>query len=137
MVSKEIVAGLITKDGQLLIDQRLPGGAMGGLWELPGGKLEPGETPEMAVAREITEELGIEVRIGPCLAVLEYPYPQFLLIMRVYHCPYVSGTPQPLASQAIRWVSPAELSDYIFPEANTILFTMLTNFFTDLTAKRS
>ena len=104
--------------GQVLIDQRLDEGLLGGLWEFPGGKQEPGEAIEATVARELREELAIEVAVGEELISLEHAYSHKKLRFVVHLCQWRSGEPQPLASQQVRWVHPSELSAYPFPAAN-------------------
>ena len=104
--------------GQVLIDQRLEEGLLGGLWEFPGGKQEPDEAIEATVARELREELAIEVVVGEELISLEHAYSHKKLRFVVHLCQWRSGEPQPLASQQVRWVDPADLSAYPFPAAN-------------------
>ena len=104
--------------GEVLIDQRLEEGLLGGLWEFPGGKQEPGEAIEATVARELREELAIEVAVGEELISLEHAYSHKKLRFVVHLCQWLSGEPQPLASQQVRWVHPSELSAYPFPAAN-------------------
>ena len=104
--------------GQVLIDQRLDEGLLGGLWEFPGGKQEPDEPIEATVARELREELAIEVAVGEELISLEHAYSHKKLRFVVHLCQWRCGEPQPLASQQVRWVHPSELSAYPFPAAN-------------------
>ncbi len=111
--------------GQVLIDQRLEEGLLGGLWEFPGGKQEPGETIEATVVRELREELAIEVAVGEELISLEHAYSHKKLRFVVHLCQWCSGEPQPLASQQVRWVDPAELGRYPFPAANARIIAAL------------
>ena len=111
--------------GQVLIDQRLNEGLLGGLWEFPGGKQEPDEAIEATVARELREELAIEVAVGEELISLEHAYSHKKLRFVVHLCQWRSGEPQPLASQQVRWVDPAELSLYPFPAANARIIAAL------------
>ena len=104
--------------GQVLIDQRLNEGLLGGLWEFPGGKQEPGEAIEATIARELREELAIEVEVGEQLIALDHAYSHKRLRFVVHLCQWRSGEPQPLASQQVRWVAPGALGDYPFPAAN-------------------
>jgi len=104
--------------GQVLIDQRLEEGLLGGLWEFPGGKQEPDEAIEATVARELREELAIEVAVGEELISLEHAYSHKKLRFVVHLCQWRCGEPQPLASQQVRWVAPADLATYPFPAAN-------------------
>ena len=117
---KQIGVAVIWNDErQILIDRRRPEGLLGGLWEFPGGKIEPGETVEACVRREIQEELGIEVTVGDRLITVEHAYTHFRVTLYVHHCQYVSGEPRPIECDEIRWVSVDELDEYPFPKANT------------------
>ena len=92
--------------GRVLIDQRLNEGLLGGLWEFPGGKQEPGEAIGSTIARELSEELAITVEVGEELITLEHAYSHKRLRFVVHLCRWLSGEPQPLASQQVRWVAP-------------------------------
>ena len=117
---KQIGVAVIWNDeGQILIDRRRQEGLLGGMWEFPGGKIEPGETVEACVRREIQEELGIEVTVGDRLITVEHAYTHFRVTLYVHHCQYVSGEPRPIECDEIRWVSVDELDEYPFPKANT------------------
>ncbi len=94
---------------------------MGGLWEFPGGKIEAGETVVACIAREVREELGIEVAVGDRLISIDHTYPDFQITLLVHHCQYVSGTPQPIECDEIRWVNVADLDRYQFPAANSAI----------------
>ena len=111
--------------GRVLIDQRLPEGPLGGLWEFPGGKQEPGEAIEATIRRELREELAIEVTVGEELITLEHAYSHKRLRFVVHLCRWQAGEPQPLASQQVRWVVPGELSRYPFPAANARIIAAL------------
>jgi A/G-specific adenine glycosylase len=111
--------------GQVLIDQRLNEGLLGGLWEFPGGKQEPGEPIEITIVRELQEELAIEAAVGEELITLEHSYSHKRLRFVVHLCRWISGDPQPLASQQVRWVEPSELGDYPFPAANARIIAAL------------
>lgn len=116
---KHIGVAVIWNDRQqVLIDQRKPEGLLGGLWEFPGGKLEPGETVEECIRREILEELGIIVAVGDHLCTVTHAYSHFKVTLQVHHCTHLSGDPQPLACDQIRWVRVEELTSYPFPKAN-------------------
>ena len=120
-------AALIDADGRVLLAQRPEGKSMAGLWEFPGGKVEPGETPEAALIRELREELGIETW-GSCLAPLTFAshaYADFHLLMPLFACRKWQGQPQPLDAQALRWVRAADLRDYPMPEADLPLIPVL------------
>ncbi|MBA4416670.1 MAG: 8-oxo-dGTP diphosphatase MutT [Syntrophus sp. (in: bacteria)] len=114
-----VVAAIIIKEGMILIGKRKEGGSMAHKWEFPGGKLEPGETPEECLKRELFEELGVDVKIGEfyCLGrhMPESPYGIELLTYKVLYC---SGSFKPIAHEEIRWVRPDELGLYEFPHAD-------------------
>ncbi|MGL6133511.1 MAG: 8-oxo-dGTP diphosphatase MutT [Prochlorococcaceae cyanobacterium] len=111
--------------GEVLIDQRLSEGLLGGLWEFPGGKQEPGEAIAATIERELREELAIEATVGEELISLEHAYSHKRLRFVVHLCTWLSGEPQPLASQQVRWVRPEQLSDFPFPAANTRIIAAL------------
>jgi len=118
---------LIDPDGRVLIAQRPAGKQMGGLWEFPGGKLEPGERPEETLIRELQEELGITVK-EPCLAPFSFAshgYADFHLLMPLYICRRWEGIPQAKEHQALKWVRAKELADYPMPPADIPLIPML------------
>ena len=116
---EEIGLGLVfNKNGELLIDKRLEGSSMGGMWEFPGGKKELNESIENTIEREIKEELGIEVNIAEKLLSFEHAYNHKKLNFTVYICKWIAGEPKSLTSQEVRWVSPKKLSDFPFPAAN-------------------
>ena len=122
------VAVIWNQTGQILIDRRKVGGTMGGLWEFPGGKIEPGETVEACIAREIQEELAIEITVGAQLISIEHTYPTFHLTLTVHHCQHISGVPQPIESEEIRWVNIGDLNNYQFPAANIAIINALQNY---------
>jgi 8-oxo-dGTP diphosphatase len=118
---------LVDADGRVLLARRPEGKAMAGLWEFPGGKVDPGETPEAALIRELAEELGIDVAAS-CLAPFtfaSYAYPDFHLLMPLYVCRKWAGIPTPREGQHLRWVRPARLADYPMPPADKPLLAML------------
>jgi len=118
---------LIDADRRVLLAQRPEGKAMAGLWEFPGGKIEPGETPEETVIRELREELGVETKVE-CLAALTFAshtYERFHLLMPLYVCRRFQGTPHPHEGQAIKWVRPQRLRDYPMPPADEPLIPFL------------
>jgi 8-oxo-dGTP diphosphatase len=119
---------LIDADGRVLIAERPAGKTMAGLWEFPGGKLEPGERPEETLIRELDEELGITVR-EPCLAPLAFAshaYEAFHLLMPLYVCRRWEGTVAPREGQRLAWVRPNRLRDYPMPPADLPLIAHLT-----------
>lgn len=120
-------AALVDADGRVLIAQRPPGKAMAGLWEFPGGKVGPGETPEQALVRELQEELGIDTRAS-CLAPIAFAshaYDDFHLLMPLFACRVWQGAPQPREGQALAWVRPVRLADYPMPPADVPLVALL------------
>ncbi|MEB3266761.1 MAG: 8-oxo-dGTP diphosphatase MutT, partial [Cyanobacteriota bacterium] len=112
------VGVVLDGQGRALIDQRLNEGLLGGLWEFPGGKQEPGEAIEATISRELMEELAITVAVGEELITLDHAYSHKRLRFVVHLCRWLGGDPQPLACQQVRWVAPSDLSTYPFPAAN-------------------
>ena len=120
---------LVDVDGRVLVGQRPPGKRLAGLWEFPGGKVEPGERPEEALIREVSEELGIAVE-EPCLAPLTFAShadPDFHLLMPLYVCRRWSGTPRPMEGQALKWVRAKALRDLAMPPADAPLIPFLVD----------
>ena len=118
---------LVDPDGRVLLAQRPPGKHLAGMWEFPGGKVQPGESPETALIRELAEELGIETD-ARCLAPFTFashPYEDFHLLMPLYVCRVWQGIAQPLEGQKLAWVRPAQLTDYEMPPADIPLIAML------------
>jgi 8-oxo-dGTP diphosphatase len=118
---------LIDVDGRVLIAQRPPGKAMAGLWEFPGGKVEPGERPEQTLIRELREELGIVVSES-CLAPLTFAshcYPEFHLLMPLYVCRRWEGSVTAREHARLAWVKPNRLRDYPMPPADEPLIPHL------------
>ena len=113
-----VVAGVIGKDGRVLIAKRREGDKLAGKWEFPGGKVDAGETPEDALKRELFEELGIEAETGEFLCRSCYDYSHLSVELLAYRVSYVSGEMIPHVHDEIRWVKPEDLSGYDFPDAN-------------------
>ncbi len=121
---------LIDADGRVLLTQRPEGKSMAGLWEFPGGKVEPGETPEAALIRELREELAIDT-VESCLAPFTFAshlYDDFHLLMPLYLCRVWQGVPAPQEGQALAWVRPVRMRDYPMPPADKPLVAMLRDF---------
>ncbi len=121
---------LIDADGRVLLARRPEGKTMAGLWEFPGGKLHPGETPEAALIRELKEELGIDVSAA-CLAPFAFAshaYERFHLLMPLYLCRRWKGVPKARENQTLAWVRPQKLADYPMPPADKPLIPLLRDF---------
>lgn len=120
----EVVAAVIERGGRILIARRLAGSHLAGLWEFPGGKREPGENPETALAREIREELDAAVVVGDLLDTVAWNYPDKRVRLAFYRC-RLEGQPRPVEGQEIAWVAPADLDRYEFPAADAALVERL------------
>lgn len=122
-----VAAALVDPDGRILLAQRPEGKQLAGLWEFPGGKIDPGETPEAALVRELAEELSITVKeeeLKP-LTFASFTYPTFHLLMPLYRCESWTGDILPREGQAIAWVEPEKLREYPAPPADIPLFDWL------------
>jgi 8-oxo-dGTP diphosphatase len=122
-----VACALVDADRRVLLSQRPEGKTLAGLWEFPGGKVDPGETPEQALVRELEEELGIETKIA-CLAPLTFAshtYETFHLLMPLYVCRRFWGTPMPREGQKLKWVRPREMRSYPMPPADEPLIAHL------------
>jgi 8-oxo-dGTP diphosphatase len=118
---------LVDEDGRVLLQRRPPGKAMAGLWEFPGGKVEPGETPEQALIREMREELAIDITEA-CLAPLTFAshaYEEFHLLMPLFVCRRWDGRPTAREGQLLEWVRPVRMGSYEMPPADVPLVAML------------
>lgn len=120
-----VAAALVDGDGHVLLAQRPEGKALAGLWEFPGGKLEPGESPEAALARELDEELGITA--GPLVpfTFVSFAYPDFHLVMLLYWCRAWEGEPHGRDGQALRWERPGAMAALPMPPADVPLVEAL------------
>lgn len=114
----EVAGALIEKDGRFLICQRPPEKKRGTLWEFVGGKWEPGETGEEALARECKEELDIVVAVGERFMDVVHTYPEGTIHLTIYHATIVSGMPRLLEHTAMRYITPAEIPEYAFCPAD-------------------
>jgi mutator protein MutT len=122
----DVVAGVVRGgDGRLLISQRMPDDTLGGYWEFPGGKVDPGEELRAALARELVEELGVTCEIGELIQTIVHAYPDRDVRLHFFGCRIISGEPQKLEVADFRWVTTAELMDYQFPEADRPLLQQL------------
>lgn len=121
----DIVVGLVRKNNLLLIDQRKPEGLLGGLWEFPGGGVNPGETHAQALPLRLREGLAIETVMGKNFLQVKHGYSHFRVTLHVYHCDYISGEPQALTCQQWKWVHPKDLKNYAFSTANRRIIAAL------------
>ena len=123
----EVSAALIFRNGKLLITRRHAGAHLGGLWEFPGGKREPGETFAQCLVREIHEELGVDISVGELFGSVTHAYPEKTVRLEFFVCRLTGGEPQPLGCAALKWVAKSELADYEFPAADARLLQKLQN----------
>jgi mutator protein MutT len=123
----DVAAGLVFRNGKLLITQRRPGDHLGGLWEFPGGKVEPGETFEHCLVRELREELGIEVSVGEQIEEITHSYPEKTVRLRFFLCTLLAGEAHPIHCHALAWITRGELTRYEFPSADARLLTRLVS----------
>lgn len=121
----DVAAGLIFRNGKLLIAQRHADVHLGGLWEFPGGKREANETFQQCLARELREELGVEAKVGELLESITYAYPEKTVHLEFFVCQLIAGEPQLLGCAALKWVSQSELAHHAFPEADARLLAQL------------
>ncbi|PPQ27113.1 GNAT family N-acetyltransferase [Rhodopila globiformis] len=125
-----VACALVDIDQRVLLARRPEGKKMAGLWEFPGGKIRPGETPEAALIRELKEEIGIDVA-ATCLAPFAFAshdYGTFHLLMPLFICRRWKGTPTPLENQTLTWVRATKLTDYEMPPADKPLIPLLRDF---------
>ncbi len=120
-----VAAALLFRDGKLLITQRRPSDHLPNLWEFPGGKVEPDETFESCLAREIHEELGLEIRVGALVEDLTHTYPEKAVRIRFFRCEWLGGEARAIHCQAFAWVTRRELSGFSFPAADAQLIQRL------------
>ena len=121
----EVAAALLFRDGKLLITQRCADAHLGGLWEFPGGKREPNETFEECLARELREELGIEVKVGELVESITHAYPEKTVHLKFFRCEWLKHEPQALGCDAYKWIMSEELGQYQFPPADARLLDAL------------
>ena len=121
----DVAAGLVFHSGRLLITQRRPDDHLGGLWEFPGGKVEPGETFQHCLVRELHEELGIEVSVGSEIEEITHSYPEKTVRLKFFTCRLNSGEARPIHCHALAWITLEELDYYEFPAADERLLEKL------------
>ena len=119
-----VVAAVVERDGGFLLTLRPRGTHLEGHWEFPGGKCEPGETHAAALAREMREELDVDVRVGSLVHAVTHAYPERTVELHFYACE-LAGEPTPMIGQQMRWVPRADLATLPFPEADADLITRL------------
>ena len=120
-----VAAALVDGDGRVLLAQRPEGKSLAGMWEFPGGKLEPGESPEAALARELDEELGIVAEALAPFTFVSFAYPDFHLVMLLYWCRRWQGQPHGRDGQALRWERPGAMAALPMPPADVPLVEAL------------
>jgi 8-oxo-dGTP diphosphatase len=121
----EVSAALIFREGKLLITKRHADAHLGGLWEFPGGKREPGETFEQCLTREIREELGVDISVGKLFESVMHTYPEKSVHLKFFLCRLETGEPKPLGCEALKWVGKSELKNHDFPAADARLLEKL------------
>jgi 8-oxo-dGTP diphosphatase len=124
-VTVVVAAAIIERDGRWLLARRLKGTHLEGLWEFPGGKIDPGETLEACLARELREELGVGCVVHALRWSTAHDYPARRVELHFYDCT-IDGEPRPLLGQELRWVSAPELAALPLPEADAGLVALLT-----------
>ncbi|MST94053.1 MAG: 8-oxo-dGTP diphosphatase MutT [Pedosphaera sp.] len=125
MPTIDVSAALVFREGKLLITQRHAEAHLGGLWEFPGGKREPGETFEQCLRRELVEELGIEVEVGALLEEITHEYPERCVRLQFFLCILPAGEPQAFGCAALAWITREQLGEYSFPAADARLLGRL------------
>ena len=123
-----VTAGLVWKDGKLLITRRPEGSHLAGYWEFPGGKQEPGESLEACLEREIREELAMEVKAAKHLLQIDHDYETKSITLYLFQCDWLKGTPTPLGCDELRWVKPEELAGYQLPPPDVQVLSFIQNF---------
>jgi 8-oxo-dGTP diphosphatase len=120
-----VTAAVIERDGEYLVTRRLRGAHLEGYWEFPGGKCDAGETLEACLVREIAEELGTGIHVGPEIHTVRHEYPERVVELHFFACELV-GRPLPVLDQEMRWVARADLRTLEFPPADAELIARLT-----------
>jgi 8-oxo-dGTP diphosphatase len=113
-----VVAGFLRKDGKILVGQRPENNSLAGQWEFPGGKIEIGETPEVALVRELNEELGIEAEVGDLKLACSHSFGEVGILILFFEILYWKGEPRAKHHMMLEWIHPEELQSRKIPEAN-------------------
>jgi 8-oxo-dGTP diphosphatase len=121
----EVAAGIVTRDGKVLITQRRVGDHLGGLWEFAGGKRNPGESYADCLRRELMEELGIEVAVGETVASITHDYPEKTVHLEFFRCRWLRHEPSAIGCADFAWVTREDLASYAFPAADEQLLAKL------------
>jgi 8-oxo-dGTP diphosphatase len=121
----DVVAAIIRKDDEILITQRLDNVHLARFWEFPGGKVEAGESFEVALQREIQEELGIKIRVKDEFLTLDHDYPAKSVRLHFFNCTVLQGDPKAIDVADLRWVKPHDIGNYQFPPADAELISKL------------
>ena len=121
----EVVAALVRDGERFFICRRPPEKARGGLWEFPGGKVEPGETKQQALVRECREELAVTLAVGDVYMDVTHAYPDLTVHLTLFEAVIAAGTPQLLEHTAVRWITPGEIADYAFCPADACILERL------------
>lgn len=126
-----VVAAFLKKDGKVLVGQRPENHSLAGQWEFPGGKIELGETPEQALARELDEELGIQAEVGALRLACTHSYGDVGIVILFYDIPYWKGEPKAIHHLQLEWIYPQQLRDRPIPEANRKMMDTLLKLLVD------
>jgi mutator protein MutT len=121
----DVAAGLIFREGRLLITQRHHESHLGGLWEFPGGKREANETFEECLQRELREELGVTVAVHELLQTVEHSYPEKTVRLQFFRCSITDGEPSAMDCHDLAWITADELESYNFPAADALLLEQI------------
>jgi mutator protein MutT len=116
---------VIERSGSVLLTLRPAGTHLAGHWEFPGGRIEPGETPEACIVRELREELGVETCVLGRMGTIDHDYPDRRVRLHGFRCGILSGEPRPLASEALRWVPRGDLGNIRLPAADVAVIEWL------------
>jgi mutator protein MutT len=121
----EVAAGLVFRDGKLLITQRPPGAHLGGLWEFPGGKRQAGETFKQCLQRELAEEVGIQAQVCELVEDITHHYPGRSVHLKFFRCRWLRHEPRPILCHDLAWITPGRLAGFHFPAADARLLKKL------------